>query len=91
MRKTRRTKITVETERLLVISRTRGAVESWCESCGAAARLVGLDEASALSGHDQRQLVHQVEDGSLHFIESPRGRLLICLNSLLGESRSNES
>lgn len=91
MRKTRRTKITVETERLLIISRTRGTVESWCEPCGAAARMIGLDEATALSGQDQRQLIRRVEDGSLHFTESPRGRLLICLNSLIGESQRDES
>ena len=64
MRKTRRTKITVETERLLIVSRTRGAVECWCEPCGAAARMIGLDEATAISGENQRQLIRRIEDGS---------------------------
>lgn len=90
MRKTKRTKITVETERLLVISRGRGAVEGWCEACGAAARLVGLDEAAAASGQSQRQLVRRLEDGTLHFTESPRGRLLICLNSLFAGDGSGK-
>ncbi|HJQ22817.1 MAG TPA: hypothetical protein VKA60_02800 [Blastocatellia bacterium] len=83
MRKNKRTRITVETERLLVISRKRNAATSWCEACGEATRMIGLDEAGSVSGHSQRQIVRLVEAGHLHFSESPHGVLLICLNSLL--------
>jgi hypothetical protein len=87
MRKTKRTRVTVETERLLVISRKGEATESWCQACGAMTRMVGLDEASAVSGQSQRQIARRVEAGSLHFSESPSGALLICLNSLLAGPR----
>ena len=90
MRKIRRTKIVVETERLLVV-RSRRGVEGRCEACGATARMVGLDEAAAVSGRSQRELVRRVDEGSLHFSESARGRLLICLNSLLGGARTKET
>ncbi|MFL6275056.1 MAG: hypothetical protein ACJ74G_07580 [Blastocatellia bacterium] len=87
MRKTKRTRVTVETERLLVISRKGVTTESWCQDCGAMTRMIGLDEASAVSGQSQRQIARSVEAGTLHFSESPRGALLICLNSLLAEPR----
>ena len=90
MRKTKRTRITVETERLLVISRKSNAATSWCKACGAMTRMIGLDEAGSVSGQSQRQIVRLVEGGVLHFSESPHGVLLICLNSLLAETRPDE-
>jgi len=80
----RRTRIVVETERLLVVRRRRGQYEGSCGECGGSARLVGLDEAASVSGLSQREIVRQVEAGSLHFEESARGTLLVCLASLLG-------
>ncbi|MFL6210418.1 MAG: hypothetical protein ACJ74W_16295 [Pyrinomonadaceae bacterium] len=90
MRKIRRTKIVVETERLLVVRSRRGGGESWCAECGAAVRLIGLDEAAIVSGQSQREIVRCVEAGSLHFTESARGVLRLCLNSLLAEVRTRE-
>ena len=86
MRKIRRTKVVVETERLLVVRARRGETASWCAACGAAVRMVGLDEAAIVSGRSQREIVRWVEAGSLHFTEAARGRLLVCLNSLLAAS-----
>ena len=87
MGKIRRTKIVVETERLLVVRRGRARTQGWCEGCGAGVALVGLEEAAILSGRSQREIVRRVESGSLHFKESPRGVLLICLDSLLAGAR----
>lgn len=89
MGKIRRTRIVVETERLLVVRRGRGrAPEGWCEGCGASATLVGLEEAAILCGASQREIVRRVDSGSLHFKESARGVLLICLDSLLASARA---
>ena len=85
MGKVRRTKIVVETQRLLVVRSGRGA-ECWCEGCGAAVRMLGLDEAAVVADRSQREIVRRIEAGSLHFRESAGGRLLICPNSLLGDS-----
>jgi len=87
MGKVRRTKIVVETQRLLVLRNGRGAV-CWCEGCGAAVRMLGLDEAAVVAECSQRELVRRVEAGALHLRESAGGRLLICLNSLLGRARA---
>jgi hypothetical protein len=90
MKKTRRTKITVETERLLVISRRRGQAEGWCEACRAEVRLVGIEEAALVARLAQRAIFRRIEPGRLHFTETPGGALWICLESLLEQTRAIE-
>jgi hypothetical protein len=82
MKKTKRKKITVETERLLVISHI-GGVGSWCEGCRAKVKLMGIEQAAAIAGLSHRALFHMIERHQLHFTETPDGLLLICLDSLL--------
>lgn len=89
MKKTRRTKVTVEKERLLVISRQR-QVAAWCEACGAEVEMVGAEEASLLTSLSQRAIFRLIEAGRLHFSETPRGSLWVCLNSLLAETGTGE-
>jgi hypothetical protein len=91
MKKTRRMKVTVETERLLVISRRRGQLDGWCEACHAEVRVVGVEEAALVANLGQRAIFRWIESGRLHFTETPRGALLICLESLLEQTRAIES
>lgn len=89
MKKTRRKKITVETERLWVVARGGGRrAEGWCGACRARVPMLGAEEAAALSGLGQRAIFRLVEVGRLHFTEDPAGALLVCLNSLLNETRA---
>ena len=85
MKKSRRTKVTIEREHLLVIRRQRQA-EGWCQTCCAEVRMIGVEEAAALTGISQRAIFRRIEGNHLHFSETPRGALLICLNSLLEEA-----
>jgi hypothetical protein len=87
--KTRRTKVTVEKERLLIVSRQR-QVAAWCEACRSEVKMIGAEEASVLTGLSQRAIFRLIEADQLHFSETRRGALLICLNSLLAET-STES
>jgi hypothetical protein len=82
MKRTRRKRVTVETERVLVFTRTT-AIRSWCERCGAEGEMVGAEEASTLSGLSQRIVFRLVESQQLHYAETRNGALLICLSSLL--------
>lgn len=75
-------KISVETERLLVISQQKATV-SWCEICKQHTRMLGPREAAAISGQSERAIFHRIEARELHFTETPDGALLICLKSLL--------
>jgi hypothetical protein len=78
----RRMKITVESERLLVVVHQKG-VESWCPGCGASVKMVGLEEAVAIAAVSRRVIFRQIEKRRLHFSETTPEGLLICLNSLL--------
>ena len=50
--KKRTARITVETERLLVIRRSQTSCEGWCNQCEARVKLIGLEEAA---GNRRRQ------------------------------------
>jgi hypothetical protein len=82
MKRTRRRKVTVETERLLVISHYN-EVQGWCEGCGAQVQMAGPEEAAAVAGLGQRAIFRLIESHQLHFTETADGGLLICVNSLL--------
>ena len=45
--------------------------------------MVGLEEASALTGMTQPELLRWVGSGSWHFSQSLEGTQLICLDSLM--------
>ena len=82
MRSTRRMKITVERERLLVVSRQKRS-ESWCAECSATVTMLGPVEAAAVAAVSDRTIFRQIESHRLHFTETSHGAVLICLNSLL--------
>ena len=78
--KTKRTEITIETERTMVISAPRKIV-NWCDRCGAQAEMVPLDEAAILARVNSRTIFRWVEAMQVHSSETAEGLLLICLNS----------
>ena len=83
----RKIQLTVETHQLLVISRTKGSIQGWCSECANDVPLIRPEEAAVLAGVSPRTIYRRVEAGLVHFAESPEGWLLICLGSLLNESR----
>lgn len=79
----RRTEITFETRRLLLVGgRGRVSAAGWCASCGAKVVLVTAEEAARLSGVTAREIFRRVEAGRLHFVETCGGGLLVCRESL---------
>ena len=85
MTKTRRMRITIQTERLLVMSRAK-SLYSLCSACGDEVRMVTIDQAAALTRISSREIYREVEAGMLHFIET-EGSVLICFNSLNDSNR----
>ena len=78
----RRTEITIETRRKLVINRRqKRVVRDLCAPCGAERHMVTVEYAALLSGLSLRQLFRHVEGGRLHFLETPKGSF-VCLDSL---------
>jgi hypothetical protein len=78
----RTTKITIETEGLIVV-RQAHAVVTWCPGCQAEVEVVLLGEETA-------QLLGGLESGTLHMWRSPEGPAKICLPSLLQRSQPND-
>ena len=90
MTKKKRTEITVETERVLVVRRRYRAVEEWCTRCRETVLMIRPDQAAAVSGKSLRAIFHEVEAAALHFVEKPDGMILICLNSLIKPEDVNQ-
>jgi ethanolamine utilization microcompartment shell protein EutL len=85
MTKTMRMRITIQTERLLVMSQGR-SLYSLCSACGDKVRMVTIDQAATLAQASSREIYREVEAGMLHFIETTEGSVLICFNSLNGSN-----
>ena len=81
----KRTKITIDTERVLVIGRTPSTFDAWCPMCEELVRLLRPDEAAALTAW-LRASQHPLEISKLHIIPTADGLMNVCLNSLLNQS-----
>lgn len=78
----RRTEITIETQKLLVVRRRGAEVKIWCAACTAQSRMVTPAEAARLCGTDARDIYRRIESGLLHFVEVAGGEPLVCSRSL---------
>ena len=78
----KRTEITIETHDVWVIRKPRQTTLGFCFECGAEAGMLQPDEAAMLARASLRTIYRWVEEGRVHFTETPDGRLSICLNSL---------
>jgi len=78
----RRTEITIEASRLTIIGHVGGATRAWCPLCDAQVEIVSPDQAATLSRASTRVIHRMVDEEKLHFIETPDGSLLICVNSI---------
>ena len=81
----KRTKIMIETERVLVIGKARTTFEAWCPACNELVRLLRPDEAATLTTC-LRVSQHPLEISKLHIIPTADGLMNVCLNSLLNQS-----
>ena len=78
----RRTEITIETDRLVLVGRTRfGAPSLGCVVCGDGVRVIALDEAAARLRVHPRTMTRIAEAAGLHFSQTSDGTTLICLVS----------
>lgn len=85
----RKAAVTIETERLLVIQRSRGPVQTWCGECRVEVDLIGVQEAATVAGASEREIFQLSEAGAIHFFETTEGRALFCVPSLLRLTNMN--
>ena len=82
VRTTKRTEITIETDRILVLSKHKVSIVSWCRECRQQIKMVTVDEAAIIGGVSPRAIYRSVEAQAVHFLERADGLLLICPKSL---------
>jgi len=78
----KRTEITVETDRVLIIRRHR-SIRARCTVCGCEVDMVGQGEAEVLTGISAQALSDGIVARKCHVYEGGDGALRICLESLL--------
>jgi hypothetical protein len=76
------TKITIETDSLLVL-RGRRALRSWCPQCAAESEMIPLGGIEVISNLSPAEVEIWLESEAIHRSQATDGTSLICLNSLL--------
>jgi hypothetical protein len=89
-RMSKQTKITIETESLLIL-RGRYSRRAWCPQCAAEAEVIALEEVGVISNLDRSAFEQWVNSPGLHRSETPTGSTLICLNSLLARVQKTKT
>lgn len=74
-----RTEITVERDRLVVVSKRRR--DAWCSTCSRQVEMLNVDDAAIFAHVNSRTIFHWAESGLVHSSETPEGLLLICPHS----------
>jgi len=74
-----RTEITIEMDRLIVVSRSRKS--EWCTLCSSPVEMLSIDDAALLAHVNSLTIVRWAIAGELHSAESHDGLLLICPNT----------
>jgi len=78
----RSTKITIETDSLLVL-RGRRSVRAWCPQCGAEGEMIPLNEVGLISNLRPVEVEAWIQSEDLHHSEAANGTPLVCLTSML--------
>lgn len=78
----KQTKITIETDSLLVL-RGRVSLRAWCPWCAAEAEMIPVEGVGVISNLAPSEVEAWLECEAIHRSEAADGSELICLNSLL--------
>lgn len=78
----RRTEITIETERTVLINLHPASSVAWCDECLAHVPIVTSRQAASLLQLSAAALQQLLQSQQLHLMEECEGLLLICLYSL---------
>jgi hypothetical protein len=82
----KRTRITIETDSLLVL-RGRKSLWAWCPQCGEEAAMIPLNDVGLVSNLPPLDVQEWMESPYLHHTKAAGGTDLICLNSMIKRVR----
>jgi hypothetical protein len=72
----------VETTEMILIRKSPQATSLWCSQCGMKAEMLSVEEAVTMLNISPRSVYRWLEAGRVHYCESEKGTLRICLPSL---------
>lgn len=78
----RRTRITIETDSILVVG-GKSSLRAWCEECREEVAMIPLDGVGVISNLMPPEVEAWMASEELHHSQTSAGELLICLNSML--------
>ncbi len=78
----KRTEITIETERFLVVSQRRERAILWCSDCDENLPMLTVNEAARTAGTTRVVISELAKAGQLHTAVTFDGQRFICPNSL---------
>lgn len=83
MPKTKKILITTDTSEIFIVrAKGKNVIRGFCFECNADREMLTLDEAVSLSGISTFEIIKQIGEKKIHFLETASGHLLICRNSL---------
>ena len=85
----KQTKITVETDSLLIL-RGRSSARAWCPQCQADAEIIALDNVGVISNLDRSAVEKWLNSEELHRSQAADGSAVVCLNSLLARVQNTK-
>jgi len=81
----KRTEVTIQFDEIVLLSRGKASPDlAWCAACADEVVMASPEHASVIAEVSVRTINRWIEEGKIHFVESP-GSLLVCLNSLTEE------
>ena len=78
----------VERPQVFIINRPGVSEQRNCSKCTESSGMITPDEGAALSGVSTRVIYRRLEDGEIHFIETARGELFICVKTLVANMKN---
>ena len=82
MRK-KRTEIAIEIDEVVFVKAFSNlAAMAWCVGCANEVLMVTPAQAAVIARVSVRDINRRVEAGVVHFLETPEGQLLVCVDSL---------
>ena len=85
MKNIKKTTITIETERVIVLSHL--LVREYCRGCNEEVEMLAIQDATVVGGVSQQTIRCRIEEDKLHARQTD-GQTLICFNSLTQGSKS---
>lgn len=80
--------VRIEIHERLIVRCASGSLPTLCEACPAGDPiLLSPEHASTLTGIPTRLIYRCVEAGTIHYKETPNGKLIVCIKTLLSRHR----